>query len=70
MGGKQKKSAIDTAILLTTEIERNSRSKKKTSTLFLDVKGAFDHILLTSWDLGSICIYSTYAYKEQTKLNF
>ncbi|EDN93481.1 hypothetical protein SS1G_09348 [Sclerotinia sclerotiorum 1980 UF-70] len=53
MGGKQKKSAIDTAILLTTEIERNSRSKKKTSTLFLDVKGAFDHISMNK--LLDIC---------------
>ncbi|KAJ8063422.1 hypothetical protein OCU04_008642 [Sclerotinia nivalis] len=44
MGGRQKKSAIDTAILLTTEIERNSRIKKKTSALFLDVKGAFDYV--------------------------
>ncbi|EDN96572.1 hypothetical protein SS1G_01498 [Sclerotinia sclerotiorum 1980 UF-70] len=53
MGGRQKKSAIDTAILLTTEIERNSRSKKKTSTLFLDVKGAFDHVSMNK--LLDIC---------------
>ncbi|KAJ8063433.1 hypothetical protein OCU04_008652 [Sclerotinia nivalis] len=44
MGGRQKKSAIDTVLLLTTEIERNSRIQKKTSALFLDVKGAFDYV--------------------------
>jgi len=44
IGGRQKKSAIDTALLLTNEIELNKRVKWKTSTLLLDVKGAFDHV--------------------------
>lgn len=44
IGGRQKKSAIDAAMLLTSEIESNKRRKLKTSTLFLDIKGAFDHV--------------------------
>jgi Reverse transcriptase (RNA-dependent DNA polymerase) len=44
IGGRLKKSAIDAALLLTNEIELNRRAKRKTSTLFLDVKGAFDHV--------------------------
>jgi hypothetical protein len=44
IGGRQKKSAIDAALLLTNEAELNRRAKQKTSTLLLDVKGAFDHV--------------------------
>ena len=44
IGGRLKKSAIDAALLLTNEVELNRRAKRKTSTLFLDVKGAFDHV--------------------------
>ena len=44
IGSRQKKSAIDTALLLTTEVEANRRLKKKSSALFLDIKGAFDHV--------------------------
>jgi ribonuclease HI len=44
IGGRLKKSAIDTALLLTNEIELNRLAKRKTSTLFLDIKGAFDHV--------------------------
>ncbi|EDO04694.1 hypothetical protein SS1G_07177 [Sclerotinia sclerotiorum 1980 UF-70] len=44
IGGRQKKSAIDAALLLTTEIERNKQANKKTSILFMDIKGAFDHV--------------------------
>ena len=44
MGGRLKKSAIDTALLLSNEIELNRLAKKKTTVLFLDVKGAFDHV--------------------------
>ena len=38
LGGRQKKSAIDTAFLLRNTVERNKREGRKTSTLFLDVK--------------------------------
>ena len=44
IGGRLKKSAIDTALLLTNEVEQNKALGLKTSTLFLDVKGAFDHV--------------------------
>ena len=37
-------SAIDAALLLQHEVEKNKANKLKTSTLFLDVKGAFDHV--------------------------
>ena len=38
------KSAINTTLLLQNEIEANKSYKLKTSTLFLDIKGAFDYI--------------------------
>jgi reverse transcriptase-like protein len=44
IGGRQKKSAIDAALLLLNEVETNKRLKRKTTTLFLDVKGAFNHV--------------------------
>jgi len=44
MGGRLYKSAINTALLLQNEVEANKSYKLKTSTLFLDVKGAFDHV--------------------------
>lgn len=44
IGGRLRKSAIDATLLLTNEIQANKRLHRKTSTLFLDVKGAFDHV--------------------------
>jgi hypothetical protein len=44
IGGRLKKSAVDAALLLANEVESNRRLKRKTTTLFLDVKGAFDHV--------------------------
>jgi len=44
IGSRIGKSAIDTALLLQNEVEVNRANKLKTSTLFLDVKGAFDHV--------------------------
>ena len=44
MGGRAKRSAIDTALLLTDYVERQKAKKKKVSAVFLDVKGAFDHV--------------------------
>lgn len=44
IGGRQKKSAIDTVLLLTSKIEENKRKGLRTSTLLLDIKGAFDHV--------------------------
>jgi hypothetical protein len=44
MGGRRKKSAVDTAMLLTNFVEKNKARKQKSSVVFLDVKGAFDHV--------------------------
>lgn len=44
IGSRLKKSAIDAALLLQNEVEINKANKLKTTTLFLDVKGAFDHV--------------------------
>lgn len=46
VGGRLKKSAVDAALLLTNEVEVNKQYQLKTSALFLDVKGAFDHVAL------------------------
>jgi len=45
MGGRKQRSAIDTALLLLNEIQsRKKNSSTVTSTLFLDIKGAFDYV--------------------------
>jgi ribonuclease HI len=44
IGSRLYKSAIDAALLLKNEVELNKANKLKTSTLFLDIKGAFDHV--------------------------
>ena len=44
IGGRQRKSAIDTALLLIDYIEKAKLKKHRTTALFLDIKGAFDHI--------------------------
>ncbi len=44
IGSRLHKSAIDAALLLKNQVEVNKANKLKTSTLFLDVKGAFDHV--------------------------
>ncbi|WP_432712296.1 reverse transcriptase domain-containing protein [Pedobacter sp.] len=44
IGGRQKKSAIDAAMLLVDYIQKAKQKKYITSTIFLDVKGAFDHV--------------------------
>jgi len=44
MGGRLYKSAINAALLLQNKVEANKSYKLKTSTLFLDIKGAFDHV--------------------------
>lgn len=44
IGGRLKKSAVDAALLLTNLVEENKAKELKTSTLFLDIKGAFDHV--------------------------
>jgi hypothetical protein len=44
MGGRRKKSAVDTAMLLTDYVERNKANLRNSSVVFLDVEGAFDHV--------------------------
>jgi len=44
MGGRRKKSAIDTVITLIYNIQMTKQDKKVTSALFIDVKRAFDHV--------------------------
>jgi hypothetical protein len=44
MGGRLHKSAINAALLLQNKVETNKSYKLKTTTLFLDIKGAFDHV--------------------------
>ena len=39
-----RKSAINAALLLKNKVECNKANKLKTTTLFLDVKRAFDHV--------------------------
>ena len=44
IGGRQTKSAIDAALLLVDKVQDQKQLGRITSTLFLDVKGAFDHV--------------------------
>jgi len=44
IGNRKQKSAIDAAISLLSDIEINKHDKKLTSVLFLDIKGAYDHL--------------------------
>ena len=44
MNNRQKKSVIDIAFLLNTEIENNKQKGLKTSILFMDIKSVFDYI--------------------------
>ena len=44
IGGRQRKSAIDTALLLIDYIKKARLKKYIAIALFLDIKGAFDHI--------------------------
>src|ERR1700710_2689511 len=44
IGSRLYKSAIDATLLLKNEVEINKTNKLKTTTLFLDIKGAFDHV--------------------------
>ncbi|KAH7556799.1 hypothetical protein BM1_06233 [Bipolaris maydis] len=44
IGGRLKKSAIDAALLLVDQIQYQKQKGYTTSTVFLDVKGAFDHV--------------------------
>ena len=44
IGGRPKRSAVDAAMFLTTRIDEANKKGKTTSTLCIDVKGAFDNV--------------------------
>ena len=47
IGCRRQRSAVDTCLLLLHHIQHQRATKKKplvTSTVFLDIKGAFDHV--------------------------
>lgn len=47
MGARNEKCAIDAVVLLIHEVEHQWAKKKLAATLFVDVKGAFDHVSKT-----------------------
>ena len=44
IGGRPKRSAVDAVMLLTSIVDQGKRDGKITSTLCIDVKGAFDNV--------------------------
>ena len=44
IGGRKQKSAIDAALVLTSELQASKHARLKSSCVFLDIKGAFDHV--------------------------
>jgi hypothetical protein len=77
IGYRLHKSAIDTALLLQNEAEVNKAYKLKTTTLFLDVKGAFDHVsknrliqILANLKLPISLISWVLSFFEDRKLRF
>ncbi len=46
MSGRKQRSAIDAAMCLTHDIQQAFNNNKALSALFLNVKGAFDHVSL------------------------
>ena len=44
IGGRRKKSAIDTVMTLIHDIQLAKQDRKVTSALFIDVKRAFNHV--------------------------
>lgn len=79
IGGRLKKSAVDACLLLQAKVESEKAAKNKTSTLFLDVKGAFDHVsknqLLAIMSklglpLSLLSWVSSFLSKRQLRLSF
>jgi hypothetical protein len=44
IGGRPKQSAVDAAMFLTTKIDQANKKHLITSTLCIDIKGAFDNV--------------------------
>jgi hypothetical protein len=45
MGGRSQKSAIEASLLLYNNVQEQIKRGLVTSTVFVDVKSAFDHVL-------------------------
>ena len=45
IGSWLERLAIDATLLLYSEVEYNKMNKQKTSVLFLDIEGTFDHVI-------------------------
>ncbi|KKA17046.1 hypothetical protein T310_9336, partial [Rasamsonia emersonii CBS 393.64] len=54
IGGRQRKSAIDAVLSLVHDIQTARHRKEMTTTLFIDIKGAFDHVSINQ--LLKVCI--------------
>lgn len=79
IGGRRQKSAIDAALSLLSDIETNRHDKKLTSVLYLDIKGAYDHInksqllqICRDAKLSSACInwIQSFLTNRRVKLTF
>lgn len=44
MGGRKERSAIDAVATLVNPVQESWQEKKLAAALFMDVKGAFDHV--------------------------
>jgi hypothetical protein len=70
--GCGQKSAINVVMILLYEIQRNKSTKEITSVLYMDMKGAFDHVSLnqllhTCQELGLLyvlCKWINFFYDE------
>src|SRR5207237_10245031 len=74
MGGRQGRSAIDAVMALVHDVQQAKCNGKVLSALFVDVKGAFDHVSITQLllilqSLGGLrCRYNHSERKNHTKL--
>jgi hypothetical protein len=56
MGGRSQKSAIDASLLLYNYVQEQRKRGLVTSTVFVDVKGAFDHVQARQASLQSLSL--------------
>ena len=54
IGGRKQRSAVDAVLSIIHDIQLNKHEKLKTSAIFMDIKGAFDHVF--SNRIVEICI--------------
>lgn len=53
IGGRLRNSAVEALMLLSNKIQQAKQIRWKTSILFLDIKGAFEHVAIDKL-LGSM----------------